>query len=130
MAQEFLNGPTSFKDIAYHAAESMGVNITGASIDCTKIETLMFEDVFTGTPTGAFEIDGTNDPRALTDPASADWSDITAQQVVYSGADPAGGAGKKLTRISNLPNYARRRYNQAVSTGSLDTRAIGRRITE
>lgn len=74
--------------------------------------------VESGTPSGTFYVDVTNDMRArdATTASSAKW--VTVQSVVYTaGVDPAGNSASQIVWI-NGSKFARIRWVNSSGTGT------------
>lgn len=81
---------------------------------------LSFQNAFTGTPTGAFTYEGSND----NDPDSAPVCGWIAQTPTVAGANPAGAAGGSVSVFVNPPmRWYRQKYTNSGGAGVLNTMA-------
>lgn len=71
-----------------------------------------YQIVWTGTPTGAFTVEASNDSTNGTD---GTWTEVT----MAIGSAPSGGAGSVLIDLSSSPwEWVRLRYTRSAGTGS------------
>lgn len=109
----------------YTVAGDMSVTIVGDPIDCRDIQQLAFHEVWTGTPTGSFVYEGSNDPAL----GATTWLDVTAEVTpIFGDGNPNNAAGEQGVVIRDLFRYMRRRYVAGAGSGTLNTYASGKRV--
>lgn len=96
----------------------MGGDITGTAMDISGLDNIGVQLVFTGTPTGTFTIQGSND--------NTTWANITTSPTTISAS---GSASDHLISLSGLPfHYLRVKYTRASSTGTLNAYVTGKAV--
>lgn len=101
-------------------AASLNANVTSSVNQSVGMEPTASATVWveSGTPSGTFHVDVTNDMRAMdsTLASTAKW--VTVQSVVYTaGVDPAGNSASQITWI-NGSRYSRIRWVNSSGTGT------------
>jgi hypothetical protein len=87
----------------------MDANLHGQAMSVQKITYFSFSVFFTGTPTGTFYLEGSNDPYVIGTPTNSNqapthWSTIQGTSIAVSAAGDVswdyGGTGYQFVRVS------------------------------
>lgn len=111
-------GPIKYMTLA------AGATTTGGTIwlQPDNLSLINFTTKTTGTLTGTFTVEGSNDPRARQtsgDTANAEWTDITATMTGIS--NPAAGVTEAVvTRATTPYAFVRLNYTQTSGAGLVD----------
>jgi hypothetical protein len=104
----------------------MTATLYSAPVKCSNLEGICFQPVFTGTPTGAFKLqisnDGSNGALPETPFTPTNWTDLASPTASASGA--AGNAALTATGVYSV--WIRLVYTFTSGTGSLTVRACGK----
>jgi hypothetical protein len=111
-------------------AQTMGATFVSPVVDASQADGIAWEAVYTGTPTGTFTIESSNQYDAVNNP-SATFVAIPAASIVGTLPVPAG-AGSQFIVTTPGPSehggagkFQRLRYARTGGTGSLDLWVCG-----
>ena len=113
----------SVKMPRYIDAVTMGADVVGSAINVMGLRDFSFQAAWTGTPTGVWRVqvsnDGPADQTGLTPSGNLGWTDLTLTSAMIA-AYPAGAAGDFLFEFRDMAvNFVRFWYDRTSSTGSL-----------
>jgi hypothetical protein len=120
-----MSGKNSTKPYLWLDATSMGADITSEPTDVRYTDNIGIQLIFTGTPAGLFYVQGSIDPLAETDPASAAWSNLAFSTT----PEATGAAGNHLINLNQIP-YTKIRlfYDRTSGSGALTAYVVKRAI--
>lgn len=112
------------------AAKSMAATFVSPVVDTQLADGVAWEALYTGTPTGVFTFESSNQYDATNNP-NPTFIAIPAAEVIGTLPVPAGAGGSFMVttpgaaRARGAGRYQRLRYTQSGGTGSLDLWAFG-----
>ena len=109
-----MSGKTTQETTSYIAAGDMSGTITGSTLDIWDIDLMSFQIDYTGTPTGTFSVEVSND--------EATWTELTLSTAVLA----AGSADNHFIDCETSARYIRLKYTFTSGTGSLDAKSFGK----
>ena len=98
-------------------AGDMSEDITGPSTNILHLDRVGFQLVWTGTPTGTFSVEVSNDEET--------WAAMTLSVAVTA----AGSADNAFLDIETGAAYVRVKYTDTSGTGSLDAHIVAKSIS-
>jgi hypothetical protein len=109
-------------------AQSMGATFTSPVIDTWQLDVLSWEGLYTGTPTGTFTLEGSDQYDPVSNPAP---TFITLPNPTPAFPAPAGAGGSFIVTSPGLgggggaARYQRLRYARTGGAGSMDLWVTG-----
>jgi hypothetical protein len=101
----------------YIVAASLGVSVEGEAIDIRWIDRISAHLTWSGTPTGSFSVEGSND--------KTHWVAIPMTVEVLA----EGVANDAVIDIETAVKYVRLKYTRTSGTGSLTVKLYGKSIS-
>ena len=101
----------------YIVAGTMASNVTGPSTNILYTDRVGFQIVYTGTPTGSFSVEVSNDETT--------WQELTLSTAVSA----AGSAGNDFIDAETSAKFVRLVYTASSGSGSLDVHITAKSIS-
>ena len=112
-----MGSKRNYENDEYLKDESMGVSIDGEKIDIFGMDRVGFQLAWTGTPTGTFGIDVSNDGET--------WIALTLDTSVVA----AGAADEAFIDAETAARWIRLNYARTSGTGTLNVHTTAKSIS-
>lgn len=105
----------------------MAADIAGPVMTLDKVDQVAFQVKWTSSnAVGVISIQASNDPLAVTDPANAQWDDLTFTPAL---AQPNSNNGQYVINLALIPfTYVRFYYDRTSGTGNMTVRTSAKGV--